>query len=115
MAKIAKYAKVTQTGDKSGLSDVPENAPIWMQVTSTRENCLGQECPQHKECFVLKARKEAMEADIVVVNHHLFFADGSRMAGRDDNLSASAGLGIRQLHQFSQEQAIFGAFVFADY
>ena len=47
--------------------------------------------------------------------HHLFFADGSRMAGRDDNLSASAGLGIRQLHQFSQEQAIFGAFVFADY
>ena len=75
LAKIAKYAKVTQSGDKSGLADVPENAPIWMQVTSTRENCLGQECPQHKECFVLKARKEAMEADIVVVNHHLFFAD----------------------------------------
>ena len=75
LGKIAKYAKVTESGDKSGLSDVPENAPIWMQVTSTRENCLGQECPQHKECFVLKARKEAMEADIVVVNHHLFFAD----------------------------------------
>ena len=75
LGKIAQYAKVTQSGDKSGLSDVPESAPIWMQVTSTRENCLGQECPQHKECFVLKARKEAMEADIVVVNHHLFFAD----------------------------------------
>jgi ATP-dependent DNA helicase DinG len=75
LGKIAKYAKVSQTGDKGGLSDVPENAPIWMQVTSTRENCLGQECPQHKECFVLKARKEAMEADIIVVNHHLFFAD----------------------------------------
>ena len=74
LARIVQYAKITQTGDKSGLADVPETAPIWMQVTSTRENCLGQECPNHKECFVLKARKEAMEADVVVVNHHLFFA-----------------------------------------
>ena len=75
LGRIAQYAKVTQSGDRSGLADVPENAPVWMQVTSTRDNCLGQECPQHKECFVLKARKEAMEADVVVVNHHLFFAD----------------------------------------
>ncbi len=75
LGKIKKYAKVSGSGDKSGLADVPENAPIWMQVTSTRDNCLGQECPQHKECFVLKARSEAMKADIVVVNHHLFFAD----------------------------------------
>ena len=73
--KIKKYAKVTDSGDKSGVADVPENAPIWMQVTSTRDNCLGQECPHHKDCFVLKARTEAMQADIVVVNHHLFFAD----------------------------------------
>jgi len=75
LGKIRQYAKVTQSGDKSGLADVPENAPIWMHVTSTRDNCLGQECPNHKECFVLKARSEAMQADIVVVNHHLFFAD----------------------------------------
>ena len=73
--KIKKYAKVSDSGDKSGVADVPENAPIWMNVTSTRDNCLGQECPNHKECFVLKARTEAMQADIVVVNHHLFFAD----------------------------------------
>ena len=73
--KIKKYAKVSDSGDKSGVADVPENAPIWMHVTSTRDNCLGQECPNHKECFVLKARSEAMKADIVVVNHHLFFAD----------------------------------------
>ena len=73
--KIKKYAKVSDSGDKSGVADVPENAPIWMNVTSTRDNCLGQECPNHKECFVLKARAEAMQADIVVVNHHLFFAD----------------------------------------
>jgi ATP-dependent DNA helicase DinG len=75
LARIVQYSKITQTGDKSGLADVPETATIWPLVTSTRENCLGQECPMHKECFVLKARKEAMEADVVVVNHHLFFAD----------------------------------------
>ena len=75
LGKIKQYAKVSDTGDKSGVADVPENAPIWLQVTSTRDNCLGQECPNHKECFVLKARTEAMKADIVVVNHHLFFAD----------------------------------------
>jgi ATP-dependent DNA helicase DinG len=75
LAKIKKYAKISDTGDKSYVPDVPENAPIWLQVTSTRDNCLGQECPNHKECFVLKARTEAMKADIVVVNHHLFFAD----------------------------------------
>ncbi len=75
LAKIVNYARMTQSGDRSGLADVPENAPIWMYVTSTRDNCLGQECPQHDKCFVLKARKEAMEADVIVVNHHLFFAD----------------------------------------
>ncbi len=75
LGKIKQYAKISDSGDKSGIADVPENAPIWMQVTSTRDSCLGQECPNHKECFVLKARSEAMKADIVVVNHHLFFAD----------------------------------------
>ena len=75
LSRIKNYAKISDSGDKSGLADVPENAPIWMHVTSTRDNCLGQECPNHKECFVLKARADAMKADIVVVNHHLFFAD----------------------------------------
>jgi len=75
LGKIKSYAKTSNSGDKSGIINVPENAPIWMHVTSTRDNCLGQECPNHDECFVLKARADAMKADIVVVNHHLFFAD----------------------------------------
>ena len=49
LGKIAQYAKITQSGDKSGLADVPETSPVWMQVTSTRDNCLGQECPNHEE------------------------------------------------------------------
>ena len=54
---------------------MPDTAAIWAQVTSTRENCLGGECPHYGECFVMHARKEALAADIVVINHHLFFAD----------------------------------------
>ena len=108
LGKIVKYAKQTQTGDKSGLADVPENAPIWMQVTSTRENCLGQECPQHKECFVLKARKEAMEADIVVVNHHLFFADVMlRDEGVTELLPAVNTVIFDEAHQLPETASLF--------
>jgi ATP-dependent DNA helicase DinG len=108
LGKIVKYAKMTQTGDKSGLADVPENAPIWMQVTSTRDNCLGQECPQHDECFVLKARKEAMEADIVVVNHHLFFADVMlRDEGVAELLPACNTVIFDEAHQLPETASLF--------
>ncbi|MFO1312228.1 MAG: ATP-dependent DNA helicase [Burkholderiales bacterium] len=75
LPKIVAFARASETGDKAALSDVPENASIWPLVTSTRDNCLGQNCAYHGECFVMKARKEALDADVVVVNHHLFFAD----------------------------------------
>jgi ATP-dependent DNA helicase DinG len=75
LRRIASFARVTRTGDKSELADVPEEAPAWALATSTRENCLGQSCPQFRECFVMAARREALAADVVVVNHHLFFAD----------------------------------------
>ena len=108
LAKIIEYAKVTQSGDKSGLADVPENAPIWMHVTSTRDNCLGQECPQHNECFVLKARKEAMEADVVVVNHHLFFADVMlRDEGVAELLPACNTVIFDEAHQLPETASLF--------
>ena len=72
---ISKFAKTTQTGDKAELSSVPENALIWNLVTSTRDTCMGAECQHYQDCFVMKARREAQQADVVVVNHHLFFAD----------------------------------------
>lgn len=75
LRKIEVFAGRTRTGDKAELSDVPENADIWNRVTSTRDNCLGSDCPCYKECFVMQARREAAEADIVVVNHALFLAD----------------------------------------
>jgi ATP-dependent DNA helicase DinG len=72
---IQAFAENSSTGDKAELTDVPENATVWQHVTSTRDNCLGQECNHYKECFVMEARKKALAADVVVVNHHLFFAD----------------------------------------
>ena len=108
LGKIKKYAKISDTGDKSGVADVPENAPIWLQVTSTRDNCLGQECPNHKECFVLKARTEAMKADIVVVNHHLFFADVMlRDEGVAELLPACNTVIFDEAHQLPETASLF--------
>src|SRR5881296_2424512 len=75
LQRIVSFARVTRTGDKSELADVPEEAPAWSLATSTRENCLGQSCPRFRDCFVMAARREALAADLIVVNHHLFFAD----------------------------------------
>ncbi|HEY0664790.1 MAG TPA: ATP-dependent DNA helicase [Gallionella sp.] len=108
LGKIKKYAQVSDSGDKGGLADVPENASIWSQVTSTRDNCLGQECPYHKECFVLKARSEAMKADIVVVNHHLFFADVMlRDEGVAELLPACNTVIFDEAHQLPETASLF--------
>jgi ATP-dependent DNA helicase DinG len=72
---IQVFAQQSHTGDRSDLADVPEDADIWNRVTSTRENCLGQDCPHVRDCFVMKARRQAQEADLIVVNHALFMAD----------------------------------------
>lgn len=72
---ILRFSKMTKRGDKAECADVPESAAVWHMATSTKDNCLGSECARYDECFVVKARREALEADLVVVNHHLFFAD----------------------------------------
>ncbi|MGE5339432.1 MAG: ATP-dependent DNA helicase [Gemmatimonadota bacterium] len=81
LRSIVRFARGSQSGDRSELAEVPENASLWPLVTSTRENCLGLECPRLDECFVYRARRAALAADLVVVNHHLFLAD---LALRDD-------------------------------
>src|SRR5712691_51487 len=75
LRRIERFAAVTTTGDRADLADVPEDASVWAHATSTRDNCLGQECPDYRDCFVMRARRNALAADLVVVNHHLFFAD----------------------------------------
>ena len=75
LARIETWAPSTRTGDLAEIDGLDERSPVIPLVTSSRDNCLGQDCPNHRECHVVKARREAMAADLVVVNHHLFFAD----------------------------------------
>ena len=72
---VREWRHRTRSGDRAELVDVQEDSAVWPLVTSTAENCLGQKCPQYKECHVVQARRAAQEADLVVVNHHLLLAD----------------------------------------
>jgi len=75
LAKIETWSHATLTGDLSELTGLDDRSPVIPLVTSTRDNCLGSQCPKFRVCHVNLARKEAMAADVVVINHHLFFAD----------------------------------------
>jgi ATP-dependent DNA helicase DinG len=106
--EIVAFAKQTISGDKAELSSVSETSPVWSQATSTRDNCLGQECPFHRECFVMRARKAALDADIVVVNHHLFFADVMlRDEGAGELLPACNAVIFDEAHQLPEVATLF--------
>ncbi|MEH0687963.1 ATP-dependent DNA helicase [Vibrio cholerae] len=75
LVKVRSWSSETKTGDLGDCDAIAEDSPVIPTITSTNDNCLGKECPSYQDCFVLKARKKAMEADVVVVNHHLFLAD----------------------------------------
>ncbi len=75
VVRLRSWSIESELGDISTCHDIAEDSTVWPMVTSTNDNCLGSDCPRYKECFVLKARRKALEADIVVVNHHLFMAD----------------------------------------
>ncbi|MDP3609019.1 MAG: ATP-dependent DNA helicase [Methylophilus sp.] len=105
---IQTFAEHSKTGDKAELTAVPENATVWQHVTSTRDNCLGQECNHYKECFVMEARKNALAADVVVVNHHLFFADVMlRDEGVAELLPSANTVIFDEAHQLPEVAGLF--------
>ncbi len=73
--RVSQWAQATRSGDLAEIEGLDDRSPVIPLVTSTRDNCLGTECPEYRACHVMQARREAMAADLVVVNHHLFFAD----------------------------------------
>ncbi len=75
VAHVRSKLSQMKLGDRSELPELSEDSPVWPYVTSTVDNCLGVECPNYEDCFLVKARKRALTADVVVINHHLFFAD----------------------------------------
>ncbi len=73
--QIANWEKTTDTGDRAEIDDLPENSPLWAKLDARTEACLGSSCPDFQRCFVTEMRRRAQESDIIIVNHHLFFAD----------------------------------------
>src|SRR3954466_3501402 len=108
LQSIERFAMASATGDRADLADVPEDAPIWAQATSTRENCLGQACPDYGDCFVMRARRNALAADVVVINHHLFFADVVlRDEGISELLPACNTVIFDEAHQLPETARLF--------
>lgn len=103
LAKIEQWATATRTGDLAELPGLDERSPLIPLFTSTRENCLGAQCPQFKPCHVNLARREALAADLVVINHHLFFADlAVRESGTAELLPSVRVVVFDEAHQLNE-------------
>lgn len=108
LREISRFMKTTSSGDKAELSKVPETALVWNLVTSTRDTCMGAECQYYQDCFVMKARKEAQQADVVVVNHHLFFADVAlKDTGVAELLPSANTIIFDEAHQLPETATLF--------
>jgi ATP-dependent DNA helicase DinG len=108
LARISRWAATTKAGDLAELTDLPEQSSVWPQITSTRENCLGTECPQFSRCHVFEARRNAQAADIVVVNHHLLLADlALKDEGFGDLLPGAEAVILDEAHQVPDIAAQF--------
>ena len=108
LISIKHWAAQTATGDLTELADLPENSPVQAAITSTAENCLGQDCEFYDECFVLKARRNANEADLVIVNHHLLMADlALRDTGFGEVLPKASFIIFDEAHQLPELAADF--------
>lgn len=103
LAKVEEWSRRTQAGDLAELTGLDERSPVLPLVTSTRENCLGSGCPRFRECHVHQARREALAADIVVINHHLFFADVAvRESGMAELLPTVRVVVFDEAHQINE-------------
>src|SRR5580658_7053865 len=108
LARVSRWAATTNAGDLSELTDLPEQSALWPSITSTRENCLGQECPQFARCHVFEARRNAQAADMVVVNHHLLLADlALKDEGFGDLLPGAEAVILDEAHQVPDIAAQF--------
>ncbi len=112
--QVRKWSATTQTGDIGELSSVPEDAEVWPRVTSNQENCLGLECPDYGDCHVVNARRKAQEADLVVINHHLFFADMAlKEEGFGELLPSANAVILDEAHQLPDVASNFFGQVFS--
>jgi ATP-dependent DNA helicase DinG len=113
LARIQRWARTTKRGDLAEIRGLSDTNPVWPQVTSTRESCLGQRCAEFARCHVVLARREALDADIVIVNHHLLLADlALKEDGFGDLLGSADAIVLDEAHQIPDlATQFFGAHV----
>jgi ATP-dependent DNA helicase DinG len=113
LERITSWSRTTRSGDLAEVSGLADSHPVWAKVTSTRENCLGTRCPQLGACHVALARRQALDADVVIVNHHLLLADlALKEDGFGDLLGAADAIILDEAHQIPDLAAqFFGAHV----
>ena len=106
--EIKKISDHSDSGEISEFNNIPENSTIWPFVTSTKENCMGQDCEFYKSCFLIKARKKAITSEVVIVNHHLFFADlVLKDAELSEILPKASTVVFDEAHQIPEIASIF--------
>lgn len=97
---VERWAAATETGDRAELSELPEDLGLWHEVSATAESCLGGDCPRHAECFVTRMRQQAVESDVVIVNHHLLCADAAvRESAYGEVIPSCPHLVVDEAHQ----------------
>jgi ATP-dependent DNA helicase DinG len=113
LARVQRWARTTRRGDLAEIRGLADSHPLWPQVTSTRESCLSARCPQFTRCHVVLARREALEADVVIVNHHLLLADlALKEDGFGDLLGSADAIILDEAHQIPDlATQFFGAHV----
>src|SRR5437764_834076 len=113
LARIRRWARTTRRGDLAEVRGLSDSHPVWPQITATRESCLGVRCPEISRCHVVLARREALDADIVIVNHHLLLADlALKEDGFGDLLGAADAIILDEAHQIPDlATQFFGAHV----
>jgi len=108
LEQVRAWSGRTSGGDIAELGAVPEDSPVWPRVTSTAENCLGPECESFQDCFVVRARRAALESDVVVINHHLLFADlVLKEEGFGELLPGADAFIIDEAHQLPEVASAF--------
>ena len=111
LPKVREWGRITMRGDIAEARHLSETHPVWSWVTSTRDNCLGPECSAFDRCHVVKARRDAQEADVIVVNHHLLLADlVLKEEGFGDLLPGADAIIIDEAHQFPEVASNFLGF-----
>ena len=113
---IQEWARTTATGDRAELRDLPEDLPLWKEISAEADTCLGTECPRYGDCYVTLMRQRAAESDVVIVNHHLLCADASvRQSAFGEVIPSCSTLVVDEAHQLEDVATQYFGVAFSNF